>query len=167
MIRQRMKESAIDASLDAHLHGAQAGDISQARRVHELLDSMLTEKLTPKGRLWLTEHGRKLLAEMHHRLSECGGSGDDLRDSVLDTVGFRPHETHWNDTCSFIHDLRVATSMANELCRQRDAGGEPDIELAALTVAEIGEFDLDPSQIREVYDEIAATVKGFREISRC
>lgn len=165
MIHQRMTESAIDASLDAYLNGAQEGDLHQARRMHEMLDSMLTERETPGGRMWLTDHGRTLLADMHRKLSQCESGGDDLRETVMDTVGFRPHESHWNDTCSFIHDLRVATAMANELCRQRDAGGEPDVHLAALTVSELEEFELNPTQVREIYDEIATTVRGFREIS--
>jgi len=167
MTAKRMAETTINASLDAYLHGAKEGDAYQARHLHEMLDLMLTEREIPDGQLWLTEHGKMLLAEMHRQLSHCGGGGEHLRDTVLDAVQFRPHRGHWQDTCSFLHDLRVATTVANELCEQRDAGREPNIAEAAKAVADRGEFGSDPIQIQEVYDEIASTVSGFKEISRC
>ena len=61
MMNTRMSEATINASLDAYLHGAQEGDTSQARRLHEMLDFMLTEREMPEGQLWLTEHGKMLL----------------------------------------------------------------------------------------------------------
>ena len=54
----RIDEAAINNSLDAYLHGAQEGDNDQARRLHEMLDFMLTEREIPDGQLWLTEHER-------------------------------------------------------------------------------------------------------------
>jgi len=167
MTHKRMDETTINSSLDAFLHGAQEGDTYQARRLHEMLDLMLTERDSPDGQLWLTDHGKMLLAEMHRQLSHCEGRGDKLRDKVLDAVQLKPHKGKWQDTCSFVHDLRIAISVANELCQQRDAGGQPDLSEAAQAVARRGDYDLEPSRLCEVYDEIASTVGGFEEISRC
>jgi hypothetical protein len=167
MTHKRMDEATINASLDAYLHGAQAGEAHQARRLHEMLDLMLTEREIPDGQLWLTEHGKMLLADMHRQIGHCEGSGDRLRDTVLDAVYLKPHKGHWRDTCSYLHDLRIATTVANELCKQRDAGSKPNLTQAAKAISDRGEFDLEPSRICEVYDEIAATIDGFREISHC
>ena len=167
MTNRRMAESTINAALDAHLHGAREGDAGEARQLHDMLDQMLTERELPKGRLWLTDHGRMLLAQMHRELSHCESSGDHLRDEVLDAVQFKPHAGHWADSCSFVHDLRVAMTVANELCVQRDKGMTPSVEEAANTVASRGELGLNADQLAETYEEIAATVGGFREISRC
>jgi len=167
MTNTRMGEATIDASLDAYLHSAQEGDVSQARRLHEMLDLMLTERENPDGQLWLTDHGRMLLADMHRQLSHCEGRGDSLRDSVLEAVQLKPHRGHWQDTCSFLRDLRIATTVANELCEQRAADREPNVSEAAQAVADRGEFGLSTAQICGVYDEIASTVGGFKEISHC
>jgi hypothetical protein len=137
----RMREAALDASLDACLHDARSGDTRQARRLHELLDHMLTEREGAEGRFWLTDHGRQVLAEMHRGLSR------------------------FPDSDEKIVDLRVSISVANELCEQRESGDEPNMEAAAERVAERGEFGLDASRIRDVYEEVAAAVGGFREIS--
>jgi hypothetical protein len=167
MTNTRMNEGAINASLDAFLHGAQAGDALQARKLHELLDSMLTEREGDSGQLWLTDHGRMVLADMHRQLSHCAGSGEHLRDTVLEAVQYKPHSGHWNDTCDYLHDLRIALTVANELCAQRGAGKEPDASLAVKLVADSGEFGLDEARISQVYDKIASTVHGFREIPGC
>ncbi len=167
MITTRMSEGAINASLDAFLHDAQEGDALHARKLHELLDSMLIEREMAEGKLWLTEHGKMLLADMHRQLSKCTGSGDHLRDIVLEAVQFKPHKGHWEDTCSYLHDLRVAIAVANELCSQRKAGQESDVFGAAKAVADSGEFDMDQDRIIEVYEEIASTVSGFRNIPGC
>jgi len=165
MTNTRMDEATINTSLNAHLHGAKEGDTDQARQLHEMLDFMLTEREIPGGQLWLTDRGKMLLADMHRQLSQCGGSGGQLRDTVLDAVQFKPCTGHWRDTCSYLRDLRIATTVANELCEQRDAGREPNVTQAAKAVADRGEFGLNPSRICEVYDEIASTVGGFKEIS--
>jgi hypothetical protein len=167
MIHKRMDEASINTALDACLHGAKEGDFQQARQLHEMLDFMLTEREVPDGKLWLTEHGKMLLADMHRQLSHCEDDSDHLRDTVLEAVQLRPQLGRWKDTCSYVHDLKVAITVANELCEQRNAGRKPDIDAAAQTVAERGEFDLDPRRICEVYDEIAANVGGFREFARC
>lgn len=167
MTNRRMAEATINASLDAHLHGAREGDANEARQLHDLLDQMLTEREIPEGRLWLTDHGKMLLAQMHRELSHCESSGDHLGNEVLEAVQFRPHTSHWQDSCSFVHDLRVAMSVANELCIQRDAGETIDVSAAAERVAARGEYGLDAIRLAEVYEEIASTVGGFREISRC
>jgi hypothetical protein len=167
MTNTRMNESAINASLDAYLHGAQTGDALQARKLHELLDSMLTERESEGGQFWLTDHGRMVLADMHRQLSHCAGNGDKLRDTVLEAVQYKPQAGRWNDTCDYLHDLRIALTVANELCAQRGAGKEPDVSLAARLVADSGEFGLDAQQINAVYDKIASTVHGFREIPGC
>ena len=167
MTNVRMKESTINASLDAYLHGAQEGDVDQARHLHEMLDQMLSEREAPGGKLWLTDHGKMLLADMHRQLGKCEGSGHELEETALEAMALKPHKGHWNDTCSFLRDLRIATTVANELCEQRDAGQEPDVGRAAKAVANRGEFSLSASRICEVYDEIASTVGGFKEISRC
>jgi hypothetical protein len=163
MTHKHMAEATIDASLDAYLHGAKEGSIDQARHLHEMLESMLTEQESPDGQLWLTEHGKMLLADMHRQLSHCEGSGDQLKDDVLEAVQLRPLKPYWRDTCSYVHDLKVAIAVANELCEQRNAGKTPILSQAARVVAESDEFDLNQSQICEVYDEIASTVGGFRE----
>jgi len=167
MTNRRMTEATINASLDAHLHGAQEGDAGEARQLHELLDLMLTEGKMPEGQLWLTEHGKMMLAQMHRELSHCESSGDQLRHEVLGAVQFKPHASHWQDSCSFVHDLRVAMSVANELCIQRESGTTLSVTEAANAVAERGEFGLNADQLAEVYEEIATTVGGFREISGC
>jgi hypothetical protein len=167
MIDKRVNETTINASLDAFLHGAQEGDAHQVRRLHEMLDMMLTEREGAEGRLWLTDHGKMVLADMHRKFSRCGGAADLLRDTLSGDVELKPHAGHWSDTCSYIRDLRIAITVANELCEQRNAGGQPDVSQAAQAVADRGEFDLQPDAIRDIYDEIAATVVGFREISRC
>ncbi len=164
---RHMSEAAIDASLDACLHGAREGDVHQARQLHDMLDRMLTGREAPEGKLWLTEHGKLLLAEMHRQLSHCEGKGEHFRDHVMNAVRFVPHHRAWKDTCSYVKDLRIAISVANELCEQRQAGLEPDVETAARTVAESGEVDLVPERICEIYGDIAETVGGFREFSRC
>lgn len=164
---KRMSEAAINASIDACLHAAREGDAGQGRRLHQILDQMLSERETPEGRMWLTDHGRMLLADMHRRLGHADGDEAHLGEAVLEAVQLRPRHGQWQDNCSFVRDLRVAISVANELCEQRGRGGEPDVAQAAVTVAERREFDLPPERIREVYDEIAASVGGFREISAC
>jgi len=163
----RMSEAAIDRSLDACLHGAQAGDPEQARRLHGMLDSMLTGREEPEGRMWLTEHGRMLLAEMHRQLSHCEGSGEQLHSTVLEAVQLKPHPEHWADNCSFVRDLRVAIAVANVLCEQRKSGGQPEIERAISEVAACGEFDIGEARIRAVYDAISSEVPGFSAIARC
>jgi len=167
MSNTRLDEATIDASLDAYLHGAKEGDPSKARQFHTLLDSMLTEQEVPGGRLWLTEHGKMLLADMHRQLGHCEGSGSELRDKVLEAVDFKPHQGHWEDTCSYLGDLRVAIAVVNELCEQRKSGKQPDVMQAVDAVADGGEFGLSRSGIREVYDEIASTISGFKDISHC
>jgi hypothetical protein len=167
MIHKRMDEASINTALDAYLHGAQEGDFHQARQLHEMLDLMLTERELPDGQLWLTEHGKMLLADMHRQLSHCAGEGDQLRDTVLEAVQLKPHQGKWKDTCSYVRDLKIAITVANELCEQRNTGRNPDITEAAQVVADSGEFDMDLSRICEVYDEIASTVGGFREFARC
>lgn len=167
MTNKRMAEANINATLDAHLHGAQSGDAGEARQLHEMLDLMLTEREMPDGRLWLTEHGKMLLAQMHRELSHCQSSGDQLRQEILGAVQFKPHASHWQDSCSFVHDLRVAMTVANELCIQREAGIALSVSEAAKIVANRGEFGLNAEQLAEVYEQIASTVGGFREISRC
>jgi len=162
-----MNEGAINASLDAFLHGAQEGDALKARQLHEMLDAMLIEREMAEGKLWLTEHGKMLLADMHRQLSKCEGSGNQLSDIVLEAVQFKPHKGHWDDTCSYLHDLRVAITVANELCAQRKAGQEPDVFSAAKVVADSGEFGMDHDRIIEIYEEIASTVHGFRNIPGC
>jgi hypothetical protein len=162
-----MDEAAIDARLDAFVRGAREGDVAQARQMHEMLDAMLTEGDTPNGRLWLTGHGRMLLAGMHRELGRCEATGQGLADAVLEAVRLKPHPHHWDDTCSFIRDLRLAITVANEMCEQREASGEADLARAAEVVAKRGEFGSDPAHIRAVYDEIAATVTGFRRIANC
>lgn len=161
----RMSEGMINASLDAHLHGARQGDALEAKKLHEMLDAMLSERVVDQGQMWLTDHGRMVLAEMHRRLGQCGGKGDELKDVVLEAMQFKPHSGHWDDTCSYLRDLRVALAVANELCVHRDAGNEPNVALAAEEVAESAEFGMEPARIIEVYDEIASTVKGFSAIS--
>jgi hypothetical protein len=163
----RMDETTINASLDACLHGAQQGDTGQARQLHEMLGLMLLEEEAEGGRLWLTDHGRELLAEMHRQLGQCTGSGDQLHEAALTAVRLKPAPGRWRDTCEYLHSLRVAIAVANELCEQKSAGATPDLALAAQAVADRGEFDLDPGRIREVYGQIAETVGGFREISHC
>jgi len=167
MTQTRMDEATINASLDACLHGAKEGDIDQARRLHELLDLMLTERETKDGQMWLTDHGKMLLAGMHRQLSHCQGSGQELRETVLDAVQLKPRQGHWHDTCEYLHDLRVAIAVANELCEQRAAGKKPNVSKAAKAVAGRGEFKLEPARVREVYDEVASTLGGFREIAHC
>ena len=115
MTHARMAEAAINASLDAHLHGAQHGDVNQARCLHDLLDKMLTEQETDEGRLWLTEHGKMLL----------------------------------------------------ELCQQNMAESEQDLNAAVSKVVESGDYDLDAARILDIYEKIADTVGGFREMTRC
>ena len=167
MIPKRMDEATIDASLDAYLHAAEQGDVSQARRLHEMLDNMLTGREAPGGQLWLTEHGKMLLADIHRRLAHCGGSGEHLREEVLEATQFKPHIHHWKDTCNFVSDLRVAIAVANQLCEQRSAGRSPSVDLAAEAVANSREFYLSKGEICDIYDDIAGTVGGFREISHC
>ena len=167
MNAKRMSETAINASIDACLRAAREGDADEGRHLHEILDHMLSERETPDGKLWLTDHGRLLLAEMHRRLSHAEGGGEHLKESVLDAVQLSPRQGHWQDNCSFVRDLRVAISVANELCEQKGAGRTPDLELAARTVAGRREFELSPDHIREVYEEISSSVGGFREISAC
>jgi hypothetical protein len=162
---KRMSEAAINALLDACSEAARAGDADQGRRLHQLLDFMLSEHDTPEGRMWLTDHGRMLLAGMHRQLSHAEGGGEHLREVVLDAVQLKPRTGHWQDNSSFVRDLRVAISVANELCEQRCAGKQADVGRAASAVAARGEFDLDPARIRKVYDEVAETVGGFKEIS--
>jgi hypothetical protein len=130
MTHTRMDEAAINASLDACLHGAREGDSNQARRLHELLDLMLMERETEDGKL-------------------------------------KPRQGHWRDTCEYLHDLRVAIAVANELCEQRTGGGKANVSKAAKIVADRGEFELEAGRIREVYEEVASTLGGFREIAHC
>jgi len=167
MTNRRMTEATINASLDAHLHGAREGDAAEARQLHDMFDQMLTQRELPEGQLWLTDHGRMLLAQMHRELSHCESSGDHLRDEVLDAVQFNTQQGRWQDSCSFVHDLRVAMTVANELCVQRDAGLSPNVPDAAKTVALRGEFGLDADQLADTYEQIASRIGGFREISGC
>lgn len=167
MNTMRMNEKAIDASLDAALQAARHGDAEQGRKLHDMFDSMLSGRELPEGQLWLTDHARMMLADMHRQLSHCEGGDEHLRDTVLEAVNLKPLKGHWRDNCAFVHDLQVALGVANELCRQRDAGSEPDIGLAARAIAQRGEFDLQADRISEVYEEIASAVGGFREISGC
>lgn len=167
MTTTRLSEETINASLDACLYGAQKGDTAQAKRLHEMLDLMLTERESSEGRMWLTDHGREVLADMHRQLSKCEGNGTRIQDVVLEAVQLKPHMHHWDDTCSYLHDLRVALTVANELCTQRDEGKEPDLSQAAKAVAESGEFGMEPAPIINVYEKIASSVSGFRNIPGC
>ena len=167
MKHARMAEAAINASLDACLRGAQHGDKTQARHLHEMLDKMLTEQETDEGRLWLTDHGRMLLADMHRQLSDCKESGSELSEHVLDAVRLQPAKGHWDDPCNFVADLRVALAVANELCQQGKAGCEQDLAVAANIVADAGEYELSVENIIDIYEQIAGTVEGFREMTRC
>lgn len=165
MMNKRIAESTIDASLDAFLHEAQEGDAYKARQLHEMLDFMLTERETPDGQLWLTEHGRMLLANMHRQLSHCEGSDKHFQETVLEAVQLKPQFGHWQDTCDFVRDLRIAINVANELCQQHEAGREQDVMEAAVVVANTGGFGMTASRINEIYEEVAANVGGFKEIS--
>ena len=167
MTHARMDEASINASLDAFLHGAQSGDVNQARCLHDLLDKMLLERESDQGRYWLTDHARMLLADMHRQLSHCDETGRMLADHVLDAVRLKPREGHWQDSCDFVADLRIALSVANVLCEQNQAGCSQDLDKAALEVAKSGEYDLDAKRIVNVYNEIASTVGGFKEMTRC
>ena len=167
MKHARMDEATINASLDAYLRGARHGDIGQARHLHEMLDKMLTEQETDEGRLWLTDHGRMLLADMHRQLSDCRESGSELNEHVLDAVRLKPAKGHWDDPSNFVADLRVALAVANELCQQGKSGCEQDLAKAASIVADTGEYKMDAGRIIEVYEQIADTVDGFREMTRC
>ena len=84
MNARHMDEAAINASLDDYLHGAQEGNRYQAQRLHEMLDGMLTEQEMAEGQLWLTDHARMVLAEMHRQLSHCEGEGNLLSDRVME-----------------------------------------------------------------------------------
>jgi hypothetical protein len=167
MMQNRLNETVIDTRLDACVRAAQGGDVDQARKLHEMLDAMLIERETPEGRFWLTDHGRMLLAGMHRELGACEGTGHQLSEAVLDAVRLKPHPAHWDDTCSFIRDLRLAITVANEMCEQRESGGATDLDSAVEAVASGGEFGPDAGQIRKTYEEIASTVSGFKEIAHC
>ena len=162
----RMDARSLDTRLDASLHAADLGDPVQARQLHDLLDAMLTERESPEGRYWLTDHGRAVLAEMHRALSHCGDDGARLRDHVLRAVHLNVGPGHWKDSCSYVSDLRVAIAVANELCAQRREGGKPDLETASQVVAGTGTFELSAKGVRQVYEQVAAAVGGFREIAR-
>ena len=82
--------------------------MAEARELHDVLDAMLTERDTPEGKVWLTDHARQFLARMHRDLSHCEGAGASLSEAVLAAVRLNPHPAHWDDTCSFIRDLRLA-----------------------------------------------------------
>jgi hypothetical protein len=167
MTHAKMAEATINASLDAYLHGARHGDVNQARYLHDMLDKMLTEQESDEGRFWLTDHARMLLADMHRQLSHCEETGSALSEHVLDAVRLKPRTGHWQDSCDFVADLRIALAVANELCQQNKTGCEQDLGLAAGKVADGGEYDLDAGKIMEIYDEVAATVGGFKEMTRC
>jgi hypothetical protein len=161
-----MDETRINASLDTLLHHAREGDVSEARKLHEFLDSMLLEREQPEGKLWLTDHGRLLLAEMHRHLANCKGDDRHLGEEVLEAVELKPHPERWPNTCAYLHDLRVATAVANELCEQSKAGRQASVEHAAQTLFERGDYGIEPERICEIYDRISSTIAGFREISR-
>ena len=115
----------------------------------------------------IRDSGKMLLANIHRQLSHCGGSGEHLKEEVLEATQFKPHRHHWKDTCNFVSDLRVAIAVANQLCEQRGAGLSPSVSLAAETIANSREFALSQGEICEIYDDIATTVGGFSEISHC
>lgn len=167
MAHPRLDESTINASLDAYLHGAEKGDVNQARKLHDLLDRMLTEQYEKDGRLWLTDHARMLLAGMHRELSHCEEKGHALEDHVLDAVRLKPRRGHWKDSCNFVSDLRVAIAVAHELCMQTNAGQSVDLDAAVKAVEQDGGYGLSADRIRDIYDEISDTVGGFKEISHC
>lgn len=163
MTGKRMAEATINASLDAHLHGAKTGDLEQARHLHKMFDRMLTETELPDGKLWLTEHGKMLLAEMHRELGHCEGAGDQLRSRALEAVRFHPHGSPGEENYTYVQDLRVAIAVANELCEQRSAGEQPDVARAAQAVARSGQFSLDEPRICEIFDEVSTSVGGFKK----
>ena len=167
MAHARMDERTINASLDAYLHGAEQGDVNQARKLHDMLDGMLTGKDDEGGQLWLTDHARMVLAGMHRELSHCEERGHSLEEHVLDAVRLKPRRGHWKDSCNFVNDLRVAIAVAHELCEQNAAGGETDLDSAVRAVEADGHFGLEAERIRDIYEEIADTVGGFKEISNC
>lgn len=167
MTHARIAEADINASLDAFLHGAQGGDVNQARCLHDLLDKMLTEQETDEGRFWLTDHARMLLADMHRQLSHCDENGPALSEHVLDAVRLLPRKGRWQDPSNFVADLRIALSVANELCQQNKAGCIQDLDEASKIVADSGEYGLEASKIKAIYEVIASTVGGFKEMTRC
>ena len=167
MAISRISETDINSSLDAHLHDAQHGDANHARALHDMLDGMLSERETDQGQLWLTDHARMLLADMHRQLSHCEETGNALNEHVLDAVRLKPRKGHWDDSCDFVADLRIALSVANELCMQGKSGCTQDLDQAAQKVADGGEYDLSAVQIMDIYEEIAATVGGFKEMTNC
>mgnify|MGYP001815262356 CR=1 FL=1 len=166
MANPRLDESTINASLDAYLHGAEKGDVNQARKLHEMLDRILSGREERDGKLWLTDHARMLLAEMHRELSHCDETGHSLEEHVLDAVRLKPRKGQWKDSCNFVSDLRVAIAVAHELCEQTRVGGESNLDAAVRVVEEDGHFQLQADRIRDIYEEIADTVGGFKEISR-
>ena len=107
MAHPRLDESTINASLDAYLHGAEKGDVNQARKLHEMLDRILSGREERDGKLWLTDHARMLLAEMHRELSHCEEKGHSLEQHVLDAVRLRPRRGQWKDSCNFVNDLPI------------------------------------------------------------
>jgi hypothetical protein len=163
MTGKRMAEATINASLDAHLHSAKAGDLEQARHLHKLFDHMLMEKELPDGKLWLTEHGKTLLAEMHRELGHCEGGGEQLRSRALEAVRLHPHGSPGEENYAYVQDLRVAIAVANELCEQRSAGEKPDVARAAQAVARSGQFSLDEPRICAIFDEVSTSVGGFKK----
>ena len=165
MNAMRMNEAAIDAKVDACLQAARQGDVDEGRHLHDLLGQIISERDTPEGRLWLTDHARSVLAVMHRRLAGVEGGGEHFRSAVLEAVQLGPRQGHWLDNSGFVRDLRVAICVANELCEQRHGGEEPDVDRAVDAVAGRGEFGLSAERIREVYEDIAASVGGFREMS--
>jgi hypothetical protein len=162
-----MDETAINASLDACLHGAREGDVNHARQLHYRLGKALTEQETDEGRLWLTDHARMLLADVHRQLSHCEETGKALSEHVLVAVSLRPRVGQWPDPCNFVANMRVALAVANELCQQSKAGCTQDLDQAVAKVAEAGEYGTDAAKIRRTYDEIVDAVEGFREMTRC
>jgi hypothetical protein len=160
-----LDESTINASLDAYLHGAEKGDVNQARKLHEMLDRILSGREERDGKLWLTDHARMLLAEMHRELSHCEEKGNSLEEHVLDAVRLKPRRGQWKDSCNFVNDLRVAIAVAHELCEQTKAGDSSNLDAAVRTVELDGQFNLQADRIKDIYEEIADTVGGFKEIS--
>lgn len=167
MTDAKLAEAALDSSLNAFLHAAQNGDVNQARNLHDMLEKMLTEKESDEGRYWLTDHARSLLAQMHGQLSHCEETGSALSEHVLDAVRLRPRPDRWQDTCKFVHDLRIALAVTHELCEQNKEGCDHDLDMAAGKVADGGEYALDANQIKDIYEQIAATVGGFKEMTDC
>ena len=119
---EKLHEAHINRTLEESIRGAELNDAYQARYLHRIFKWMLTEWEGPDGRWWLTDYGKKLIAEMHDKLSQCPEKGDGVTTCVLDAVMLTLTRGDKRHLGNVLRDLTIACKVLAEQMIQEQHG---------------------------------------------